>query len=58
MSNNPTNRIVILGDTGAPLILGALGSLECVLHQRFTSAGGRVGDLSAGVSADSLRELT
>jgi flavin reductase (DIM6/NTAB) family NADH-FMN oxidoreductase RutF len=25
------------GETGAPLILGSLGALECVLYQRFTS---------------------
>ena len=25
------------GDTGAPLIVGALGALECALYQRFTS---------------------
>ena len=25
------------GETGAPLILGALGALECALYQRFTS---------------------
>ena len=25
------------GDSGAPLILGALGALECALYQRFTS---------------------